>query len=297
MIISYYFSEKPDSTFSDRSPFCITDKTQSLAKIFRVLSGSCLIFNANHDEPLELHNNYFYGDFRPNETGDLSFLDSFEENTTLEDYEAFVLANQYKNHKFYSSFLNEISGSVYHEELEHHTAAFVHIYRAYEHMSYAFPMIYASKTTDYIATFDNLRKWLSHKDDGNVGELKFHKSFITTLFKDMPELSSTIDINILSKDEFKEGIFSALVRKVLGWKTIENYTASTVKPEKISVPFPEFHSFIVTLRNRYFHYNNSNKDNIGINDIIESDLLFSFVNQAALNYISTIFNGIVKQQM
>jgi len=159
-------------------------------------------------------------------------------------------------------------------------------------------MIYAAKTDNYIGTFENLRKWISSSaNDGNVGELRFHKAFVSTLFHDLPELSSTIDIHIQSRDEYKEAIFEGLASKVLGWKRPEQYTGATSRPDKLSISFSDFHSFIVNLRNRYFHYSNSRSDNIVLEEIVESDLLFSFVNKAGMNYITTIFNGVVGHQM
>lgn len=294
---SYQFSEKSTSILTNASNFYIDNKSREIAILYRVLSGTCLITNLNHEIPVDLSSNYFFENFTPNDKGDLSFLDTFEESINLDDYDRFIEKSGYKNHKFYRAFLNEIASSVYYEETERHTAAFVHIYRAYEHMSYAFPMIYASKTDDYIATFQNLRTWLTRTDDGNTGELKFHKSFIATLFKGLPELSNTVDIHILARNEFRDKIFSVLANKVVGWKSPDKYTPTTVRPDKLAIQFLEFHSFIVTLRNRYFHYSNTRSDNIGLDEIVESDMLFSFVNKPALNYIATIFNAIIRHQM
>ncbi|MDD2271118.1 MAG: hypothetical protein PHP95_04195 [Desulfuromonadaceae bacterium] len=296
--ISYEFYEPNATTFTSASAFHINDSSSELSLLFRLISGTCLISNRNLELAVELNKNYFYSDFRNNDDNDLSFLDNFDESLKLDDYEQFINKNRHKNRKFYKPLLNEIAGCIYYEELERHTSAFVHLYRAYEHMSYAFPMIYASKTDDYIGTFENLRKWLTNSEsDGNVGELRFHKSFITTLFKGSPELSSTIDIHITAKDEFKENIFNGLTQKVLCWNNSTQFTTSTVSPDKISVSFVEFHSFIVNLRNRYFHYSNARRDNIGLDDIIESDLLFSMVNKASINFIATIFHGVIRQHM
>lgn len=296
--ISYEFSEKADTTFTSESVFFIKPTSSELVLIFRVLSGTCQITNLNSDDTTSLSANFFFSDFRENSLSDLSFLDGFDEGISLQDYEKRVTDNGVKNRKFYKSFLSELASCVYHEKSSRHTAAYVHLYRAYEHLSYAFPMIYASRTEDYVGTFENLRKWMSgSSQDGNIGELRFHKNFIATLFKGSPELQTTVDIHITTKQEYKETIFKALAEKVAGWHAAENYSPATQKPDKLAIPFLEFHSFLVTLRNRFFHYSNARNDNIGLDDIVEADLLFSFVNKAALNYIATIFHGIIKHQM
>jgi hypothetical protein len=159
-------------------------------------------------------------------------------------------------------------------------------------------MIYASRTEDYVGTFENLRQWLSSTNsDGNVGELKFHKNFITSLFRGLPELQTTIDIDINTKQEYRESIFKALAEKVIGWNSPAKYTPGTQFPDRLAIPFVDYHSFLVNLRNRFFHYSNGRSDNIGLDDIVEADLLFSFVNKVTLNYIATIFHGVVKHQM
>lgn len=295
--VSYEFSECNGSPLTSESPFFIHDRVAEFALIFRVLSGSCQITNLNTDESAVLSKNYFYGDNRDNESRDLSFFDEFDEDLTLSDYERLVKRTGWNNRKFYKPFLSELASCVYHEEGGRHTAAFVHLYRSYEHLSYAFPMIYASRTQDYVGTFENLRKWMSNDSDGNVGELKFHKTFVVSLFKGMPELARTIDVEINTKQEYREPIFKALAEKVAGWKNPDSYTPATVRPDRLAIPFVEYHSFFVTLRNRFFHYSNARSDNIGLDDIVEADLLFSFINKITLNYIATIFHGVVKHQL
>lgn len=295
---SYIFIENVNSSFSDESPFFISDRNSELAMIFRVFSGSCIIKNKNSDESVELSQNYFFEDVRDNEDGDLNFLNNFEEDLKLEDYENYITENKFKNRKFYKPFLNEISGCIYNEKIERYTVAFVHLYRAYEHLSYAFPMIYAAKTDNYIGTFESLRKWMTNaSSDGNVGELKFHKNFIEALYKDAIEINTTIDVHITAKDEFREIIFDGIAKKVVGWESPKKYTPGTIRPDKLSIKFVEFHSFLVNLRNKFFHYSNARNDNISLDDIIEAELLFSFVNKPALNYVANIFHSITKHQM
>ncbi|WP_134701550.1 hypothetical protein [Pseudomonas viridiflava] len=296
--VSYEFSENNNSTTSNESPFFIKDETSELAMIFRVIAGSCQITNLNTETTEPLSINYFFSDLRLNPEGNLTFLNLFEEGLKLTDYEDQIKKTAYKNRKFYKNFLTELASCIYHENTNRHTAAFVHLYRAYEHLSYAFPMIYAARTEDYVGTFENLRKWMNKANsDENVGELKFHKNFIATLFKDTPEIQTTIEIEINTKQEFRPAIFKALTEKIAGWDTPEKYSPGTVSPDKIAIPFIDHHSFLVNLRNRFFHYSNARSDNIGLDDIIEADLLFSFINKTTLNYIATVFHGLVKHQM
>lgn len=48
-------------------------------------------------------------------------------------------------------------------------------------------------------------------------------------------------------------------------------------------------SFIITLRNRFFHNLNGGAKNIESNNIVDSDELFSFINPMAMHWIAMVF--------
>lgn len=297
VIASFALSEPAGVPVEEESVFFLHDSTSEFASLFRVLAGTCVITSLSRDVSVGQIKNYFFSDFRENPARNLSFLDAFEEGLLLADYEAHVRLRRFSHRKFYKNLLSEICGAIFNLEVCNHTAAFIHLYRAYEHISYAFPMIYAAKTDDYLGTFDSLRKWMTSSDKiGNTGELPFHKAFISTLFKDLPEISTTVDIHIICKEEYQDKVFEALAVKVLGWSDARRYTAETSRPDKLSINFAEFHSFIVNLRNRYFHYSSARSDNLALDEIADSELLFSLVNKAGLYYVATIFNRIVIHQ-
>lgn len=296
--VCYEYNELPECDLEPNSILRIAEHSPEISIIFRLLSGSCSITSLHDGEIFDLDTNYFLPGCPKNADRTLGFLNGLQEEIVLSDYEEFITENPRVNKNFYRNFLNELTAAILHEEKSAHTATFVHLYRTYEHLSYAFPMIYASKTDDYIGTFENLRKWLTNtKSDENVGELRFHKTFLETLFSGQPLLASTIDIDITVRAEQKERVFDALCRKTLGWKSARDYTGETTRPDKISISFLEFHSFIINLRNRFFHYANGRSDNLGVEDIIAADTLFSMVNKAVLAYVATILHEIVLFKM
>lgn len=291
---SFAFTEPNGSVLGPESPFIINSNSKPLSVLYRVIGGTCNIHNIAEDTFVIAKNNYFYSDYMENIDQSISFLEDIEETLTLEDYENMISKNRNRNVRFFASLLNEFTASIYYEIIGMHTASYVHIYRAYESMSFAFPMIYASKTDTYYGTFNNLKKWLCNST--NTGELKFHKNFILTLMANTPELMSTIDIYITAKDECKESIFDSLERKVLGWNRPSDRTAGTTYPDKISIPFGSFHSFIVTLRNRYFHYMSTREDNIHLSDIYNPEIVFSFVTKQSIYFMATLLNAVVMHQ-
>jgi hypothetical protein len=162
---------------------------------------------------------------------------------------------------------------------------FAHLYRCLEYMSYSFPMIYASKSRNYRGTFDDLKSFLSGKDDS---ELKFFKQFILVLFQDeFYTLRYTFDItltlnypitNLLSDCEkiYKKDLFIS-------------------EPENkiIHVPFCNMLDFFVTTRNRYFHMqigkgmNNFETTEYDINEY------FLSINPYFLNWLALIIQKII----
>lgn len=291
-INSFEFSECETSGFVKDSPFYISEQATPLAVLFRVFAGTCEITSMNTIESVSLCTNYFYSDFRQNDLSNLDFLNDFEEGLEFIDYEECVHKNSYRNIDFHRTFLAEIAGCIFNLEKGKNTVAFVHLYRAYEHLAYAFPMIFASKTKDYVGSFDSLKKWMTKEGNGNAGELKFLKSFISTLFEKDEILSTAIDIRITANDEHKMLMFNALAKKVMDWQSIEKYSPGTTSPDILSIPFIEYHSFIINLRNRFFHYFNQRGDNLSIDDVIDSDLLFSMVNKSSLYFVAIIFHEI-----
>ena len=172
--VCHEFSESGSGLFCDDSVFKIKSGMFELALVFLTLAGACDIASFQNNDTVVLDVNYFLSDSQKNDERSLVFLDSFQEGLALSDYEGYIKKNAHSNRKFYKPFLCEIASAVYCEQKSLHTAAFVHIYRAYEHMAYAFPMIYASKTDDYVGTFENLRKWLAGaKSDEMLESLSF----------------------------------------------------------------------------------------------------------------------------
>ncbi|WP_152554895.1 hypothetical protein [Serratia sp. DD3] len=223
----------------------------------------------------------------------LEFLNGYEDGGRLQHYNTFIKVNKFKNRNFYKSFYQEICSAVYNVQVKNNTLAFVHIYRAYESISYAFPMIYSSLTDNYHNTFNNLRKWFSSGSSDNTGELKFLSNFIKDVFKNDELLDSSFDINIIGDENYKKRVFNALKEKILPLKKQEAYAENHSEPDVFSIPFSMFHTFLITLRNRFFHFSHSNNSNINLDDIDDAELFFPLVNKHAIQYITTLFHAIV----
>jgi hypothetical protein len=198
----------------------------------------------------------------------------------------------HRNKNFFESLNNEFSNFYYNTSKENHTVAFLHLYRILEFISYTFPVMYAASTKDFSKSFDILKTLFS--GDKDKGELKVFKDFIEIVMsveKDYKRLS--IDINIISDfEEYNERIYNTILN--ICDKSIFEEPRNT-KNSKISIKFPEFSSFIITVRNRFFHLKNSQDNNIQSVDIVDSDFFFSLINQKCAYFLSLVTLVVIKQ--
>lgn len=190
-----------------------------------------------------------------------------------------------RNKNFFESLNNEFSNFYYHTAKENHTVAFLHLYRILEYISYTFPVMYSTTTKDFSKSFDILKTLFTGEKD--KGELKVFKDFIEivmSLEKDYKRL--TIDINILSDlNEYNKRIYDTII-KICDANFFEQ--AKNVENSKLSIKFQEFSSFIITIRNRFFHLKNSQDNNIKSIDIVDSDLFFSLLNHKCAYFLSLV---------
>lgn len=188
-----------------------------------------------------------------------------------------------KNSEVNNFLLSEITLYFY-EVKTSPISAFVHLYRCLEYMSYSFPMIYASKTRNYIGSYESLKKFLS---GDSTGELGFLRRFIDELFKDEPTiLAYEFEINISS---MQVEVMREECKRVFGNVFVYDFETTVFK-----INFKNMLSLFITLRNRYFHMLvgkgqvNFKALNYDINE------LFEIFNPHLLNWFSIVFSRIIQ---
>lgn len=213
---------------------------------------------------------------------------------TLEDLSN-VLSNKLltnRNKKFFESLNSEFSNFYYHTSKESHTIAFLHLFRILEYISYSFPVMYAASTKDFSRSFDILKTLFS--GDKDKGELKVFKDFISIVMSVETNYEKlSIDIDIISElDEYNERVYNTILN-ICDSKIFE--TSKNSKNSKISIQFSEFSSFIITIRNKFFHLKNSQDKNIQIVDIVDSDFFFNLINKKCAYFLSLVTLFVIKK--
>lgn len=197
------------------------------------------------------------------------------------------------NFGFFERLNNEYSNFYYHTVRNSHTTAFIYIYRILETISYSFPLIYASKAEDFKGTYSFLKDcFSSNKGDKDKGELGFFKSFVRIVFKDDPMFENSLRVDIAAETtEAQQLIFNSF-KKACPEDIFDSN--DTLEPERIAIKFSEYSSFIINLRNRFFHLFNSGQSNLESNEIYDSDHFFSLTNNQSINWLSIILVEIFK---
>lgn len=197
-----------------------------------------------------------------------------------------------RNKEFYDNLLNEYLNFYYYTHTRNHTIAFLHLYRILEYTSYTFPLLYAISTKDFSGSYDSLRTLFSGNKD--KGELKVFKDFIGEIYSgDRYYNSMTIDIDILSDlPEYNKRIYETILAICEpsffeGGRNSEN--------RKLAVKFTQFSSFIITIRNRFFHLKNSQSKNIYSIDIVDANHFFSLINKKCAYFIGLLTFEVIKK--
>ena len=265
------------------------NKSPELLLIIRLLSGTIKLEHIRSSRKFHQKDNYFSSDLKgyPRNWHN-RFPDIMAEGYTVQQLALFVEKTKHKNKKFYKNILSELSYYFYYQDKGGHSSAFAFLYRALEHVSYAFPLIYISKADDFSRSYGYLKELMG--DNKNSGELGFFKKFITTVYKDDPIIESSVDFEMALQTEEEQREMFLLLRGTCGSKFISD---STIEPRVLSIKYPEVGDFLITIRNRFFHFMNGGAKNIESSSIGDVDLFFSLVNRKFLYWLSTVFLAVI----
>lgn len=252
--------------------------------LLRVLSGTANVKHNYDDMEIKSRVNYFDPAFTGTPSDWATNIASMiSQDISINDVKDYLIATRTINHGFYNAILAEVSQFLVHTKRKSHTAAFIYIYRLLEKISCAFPIIYSQQTSDYQRTFSNLKNMmLGDKDKSEVG---FFKIFVNKLFEDSALKSTSVDLNINAATvEIQERIFKSMKNSCEERIIHED----TIEPRCLAINFCDFGSFIVSIRNKFFHYRNET-GNIESERIVDSDLFFEHLNKYALQWICTVY--------
>lgn len=281
-----YYDTTSVSFYSKLPDEMIIDRASIEGIIVRLLLGH-LNISKGTKPPVNLKECYLTLPFKKRKETYDDLNNSFSLNGTSVDIvsekEVFnvYFRNNRKNHNIHISILLELSG-YFTNRKESSISAFAHLYRCLEYISFTFPLIYASKSSNYSGTFEMLKKFFQGE---NEGELKFLKKFIRTLFEDEDYVLNykfNIELTISSGHD-------KLVAEIN--KVYQN--AFNIDNNNLIIEFSHFIDFFTMTRNRYFHLLiGSGQENFKSFDYDVYEY-FDLINEHCLNFLSMIIMKIV----
>ena len=280
----YEYQERFSDSKQDKLPSSMQLPTAtSEAVLLRILLGQ-INFKKNSGTSIKPRTNYLRLPYESaaritySAIGDIfsnsdSKIDIIKRKDDIDNY--FTLNR--RNHDVYEKVLFEIS-NFYTNQQESPITAFAHLYRCLEYMAYSFPMLYAAKSKNYKGSFQDLKKFFT---GDNAGELKFFQKFIKVLFEDEATTLSYKFENTLCLSDPLDNLkrdCNLVYMKVP--YAIENGI--------LEVLFDNVLDFFITTRNRFFHMLiGQGQENFSSNDYDIGEYFFS-INCCMLNWLSTI---------
>ncbi|MFQ6243004.1 hypothetical protein ACLMPP_00740 [Yersinia enterocolitica] len=259
-------------------------RTHPLVTMIRVLSGTASIIH--HYNETEIYNkvNYFNVDFKVSKNKwHQEFPLVISTDVSILDISLYIQAIKNTNITFYKNILTEVSQFIVHTKRKSHTSAFIYIYRMLERLSYAFPLIYSQKSSDYMQSFSQLKNMMS--GDRDKSELGFFKVFLKKILEDSDLKETSVDILIGTDNLVMQDIMYKSMKSVCSDDMIHE---DTQEPRKLSIKFENMGDFVISIRNRFFHYRNES-GNLDSDRLVDSDEFFNCLNKYALQWICSIF--------
>lgn len=260
----------------------LTKNLNPALRIFRLLSGSCDIKDEYFSEIFKMRVNYLSIPFeKAARLKKKAILQGFPDEVTLKDLSEYFL-NFKLNKEFYQLIEFELINCLTSRSQGRYLEAFIFLYRLLEGISYSVPLMYISKSKNFMSSFKALQAAMPTSE--KEGELLLFKNFIDQHWSGKPfyKLTMDIDLSEIEVEEMRE-IYFDIYRKLVPKGGIDSET----EDEEIKVKFADFRGFLVSIRNRYFHFlQGSWQKNIETGEIVFPDLFFKPLIDLGLNWIA-----------
>ena len=279
----------------------VSESSNIVTSILRILSGTVMIENVTKNKLLDLRkfcnkppqisNSCYIEHFSGINSHRIAgiFYKALSDDISINDYNTFSKKVIHSNAGFFKTLYNEILYCIWNKHTGKDTNSFIHIYRILEHISYAFPFLYISKTKDFIGSYNKFKSFFNSQSGDKKSELSFFKSFLSLSLKDdaefSPLLSREMIFNLIGEDEHKKNYLNVIK------KHIDNdlIISSSLIDYSLVINWSTIPQLIINLRNKYFHYNNSQADNITSDEIIDSDQFFMNLNSNFIKWFTILF--------
>jgi hypothetical protein len=281
---------------SANRPLALHPRSTSAMVVFRLLLGGVFI-GIGKKNPIRQPHNYFIldhpisGGFTFNQEIIKAFpgLGQQDRNGNFLSYTIIRSLNDFfekqgTNRGFFDVLTNEIARSFIASDSDNEIAAFVYLYRAIEHISYALPLFHARHEKNYMKAFNDMKKLITTGD----GELKFCEKFINRMFSE-DEVLKNHKYNFTYPSEYHE--------KYAKYLKTNHTKLCDCTGSSITIEFSNAFGFIVDIRNKFFHHLSGSNQSASSKDIIDGEAFFKPLNIIARSMISLILGRMISAEI
>jgi len=220
------------------------------------------------------------------------FTNPLTDETELGDLDKYLTSSNPANLSLFKDLINEFCFYYYYTFKGMHTLAFLHIYRILERMAYTFPMLYASKATDYVGTFNKLSNFFK----GSNSELKFFNLFIEDFFED-EFLKYEVKLDITAHNESIRKSYYKILKMLCNSNDPNIDVINSTEFSSITIENKNTINLLIHLRNRYFHFASGGQRNINSSEMIEPNDFYENINEHFANWLAIVYFKIVKSSI
>jgi hypothetical protein len=193
----------------------------------------------------------------------------------------FISATIIDNRRLFGDLLSEFASYFCACGSGAHTAAFVHLYRVLERVSFSLPLLYCATESDFEGTFNFLKKLFAEAGDGDLSLLKKFIAEGKLIDRTIVDTAVVIDFSAspLNSDRFYKAVSSRFK------------DADSLDPTRrqISVTFGNTQTLFIVVRNRFFHLRSGDgRNNISIAELHDSSEFFSLLNPIFCNFLAKL---------
>lgn len=188
------------------------------------------------------------------------------------------LAEPGGNHGFFYSVFDEVARAISYLHINQGLAAFAHLYRALEKLSFSFPLYHARQNKTYMKAYEQLKRYFKG------GELEFCSNFVKEILNEDP-LTATGTRTLT--------FHTPLSAQQIAYFSEKHSNLSISASGDVEVNLVDVFDFLVTLRNHYFHQLSGSNYSLESKVVPRSDEFFIPPTEAGLGLIGVIFGKMI----
>ena len=262
-------------------------------KLYRLLLGTVNIQNTVTGEVFRQRTNYsILGTSTSTRFSYTLFRNPLSGGATIDNIDNYLSRSNPANIPLFRDLIYEFCSYFYYRSKNMHTISFLHIYRILEKMSFTFPLLYASRATDYTGAFSKLSSYFK---TGN-SELNFFNMFISDFFEQI-FLDYRVKFSITAQNDDIKEIYFKLLKKLCVNSSPNITIVDSNEFSDITIANKDTINLLIHIRNRYFHFAAGGQRNIPSNEMIEANDFYEFLNDQFANWLSVIYFKIVKNSI